>query len=409
MRRTLRGAPFALVGALVAAQAAVLLMRPRSGVIDPVPVDLGLFFSPGQLDRATDFRTGQLALYGVSLAIEAGALAVLVVRARRRPGGPARRHPILRGAAAGAAISAGLALVTLPVGAAMRARAIDVGLVTRSWGGWAWDTSRSVAIGAVFAAVATGTGVALMRRFPRRWWIPASGLVVLVGVLLTFASPLVLNPIFNRFQRLPDGPVRTEVLDLARRAGVDVGNVYVVDASKRTTAANAYVTGLGSSKRVVLYDTLLKDFTPAETRLVVAHELGHVRYRDVPHGLLFLALIAPLGMLAAARMTRAWGPPDGDPATARNVPALYASVTLTVLLLTLISNQLSRAVEARADSYALGLTGEAPAFVAQQRRIALQNVSNPDPPALQSFLLGTHPTTRQRLGIGLAYEAGARP
>ena len=80
-----------------------------------------------------------------------------------------------------------------------------------------------------------------------------------------------------------------------------MGEVYEVDASRRTTAANAYVTGLGHTKRVVLYDTLLKDFTPAETRLVVAHELGHVHYRDVPHGLLWVALVAPFGTLAVAR------------------------------------------------------------------------------------------------------------
>ena len=80
-----------------------------------------------------------------------------------------------------------------------------------------------------------------------------------------------------------------------------MGEVYEVDASRRTTAANAYVTGVGHTKRVVLYDTLLKDFTPAETRLVVAHELGHVRHRDVPHGLLWLALVAPFGTLAVAR------------------------------------------------------------------------------------------------------------
>jgi STE24 endopeptidase len=405
----LRAAPFALAGALVAAQAAVVVLRPRSGVIEPAPVDLGRFFSGAQLERATDFRSGQLALYGASLAVEAGALAFLVLRARRRGAAEPARHPLLRGAAAGAGISVAVAVVALPLSAWMRSRAIDVGLVTRSWGGWAWDSARSIAIGAGFAGLATAAALALMRRWARAWWLPASGLVVAVAALVIFAGPLVLDPLFNRFERLPDGPVRSEVLRLAERAGVDVGEVYVVDASKRTTAANAYVTGLGSSKRVVLYDTLLEDFPAAETRLVVAHELAHVRYRDVPRALLFVALVAPLGLFAVARLTRAWAPAGDRPPTARSVPALIAAFTLVMLLIGSVANQLSRRIEARADSYALELTGEAGAFLAQQRRLALRNVADPDPPRTARLVLGTHPTTRQRLGIGLAYEAGERP
>lgn len=411
MRRVVHAAPVAVIAALIAAQTAVLLLRPRGGVLAPDPVDLGSFFTSGQLERATDFRGPQLALLGATMAVQAGVLVLLVVgpgrigRGLRGPFG----HPVLGAGLAGTGISALLAVATLPIDAVMRSRAIDVGLVTRSWGGWSWDVARASAIGAAFAGVGTAAAIGLMRRFPRRWWLPASGALVAAGATLVFAGPLVLDPVFNRFERLPSGPVRSDMLDLARRAGVQVGDVYVVDASKRTTAANAYVTGLGSSKRVVVYDTLLRDFPPAETRLVVAHELAHVRHRDVPRALLFLAIVAPLGMFAAARLTRAWGPDDGLPAGPSSVPALLTSVALVALLAGTVSNQLSRRVEERADSYALGLTGDARTFIAQQRRLALRNVSDPDPPALARLLLGTHPTTRQRLGIGLAYERGARP
>ena len=99
--------------------------------------------------------------------------------------------------------------------------------------------------------------------------------------------------------------MRSDVLELARKAGVDVGEVFEIDASRRTTAANAYVTGLGQTKRVVLYDTLLENFTRDELRLVVAHELGHVHHDDVPKGLLYLAIVAPFGMLAVSRLTDA--------------------------------------------------------------------------------------------------------
>ncbi len=403
MRRGLRAAPIAVLAALLVAEAAVLLMRPRDGVIDPQPVSASDVFTPAQLDRARDFRRPQLALYGVTLAIEAGVLVLLVVRPPRRLHGP-WRHPVLVSGLAGAGMSVAIVVATLPLDAILRQRAIDVGLVTRSWSGWAWDLARSAGIGALFAAIATMAGIGLMRRLPRTWWLPASGAVVAVGAAFVFAGPLVLDPIFNRFEQLPAGRTRSDVVALARQAGVRVGDVLVVDASKRTTAANAYVTGLGSSKRVVLYDTLLKDFDPAETRLVVAHELAHVHYRDVPRSLLFLLLVAPAAMFAVARLARAWGPGDERPPGPRTVPALFAAVTLMTFTVTLVSNQLSRRVEARADSFALELTGDAPTFLDQQRTLALQNVSDPDPPWPVRALLGTHPTTVQRIGIGRAFE-----
>ena len=123
-------------------------------------------------------------------------------------------------------------------------------------------------------------------------------------------------------RRCRPGKTRSTCSTSPGAAGVDVGQVYEMDASRRTTAANAYVTGLGRTKRVVLYDTLLNDFTPGETRLVVAHELGHVHYRDVPHGLLYLAIVAPFGMFAVARLGERMAPREAPPAAA--VPAVAA-------------------------------------------------------------------------------------
>ena len=158
------------------------------------------------------------------------------------------------------------------------------------------------------------------------------------------------------------------------------------------------MTGIGHTKRVVLYDTLLKDFTPAETRLVVAHELGHVRYRDVPHGLLWLALVAPFGTLVVARasekLTR-----DGRH---RRCPPSLLALALVAPALTTISNQLSRADRAPRRRLRARATGEPDAMVGFERRITLQNVGDPDPPRWQQVLLGTHPPTMERIGQALA-------
>ena len=389
------------------AEAAVLLLRPRDGVITPAPVETRSYFSASELDRARDYRRPQLALYGAEVAIQLGVLVFLV----RRPPGVlvrTRRRPLVAGALAGAALSAGLVAVTLPVAGVMRQRSLDVGLATQSWGGWAVDVVKSTGIGAALSAAGAALLLALMRRFPRHWWAPASGAVVGIGVLFAYAGPVVLEPVFNRFERLPPGPTRSDVEALAEKAGVKVGEVYEVDASRRTTAANAYVAGLGGTKRVVLYDNLLRKFDREEARLVVAHELAHVHYRDVPMGLLYLSLVAPVGMFAVQRLTARLSP-GADPRSPAVLPAAALSLALMTGAVTVVSNQLSRRVEARADSYSLKLTGAAKPFIASERRLAVQNISDPDPPGWQVRLLRTHPPTIERIGAGVAYERGARP
>jgi STE24 endopeptidase len=232
--------------------------------------------------------------------------------------------------------------------------------------------------------------------------------IVAFGVALTYAGPVVLDPIFNRFTPLPPGQTRSDVIELAREAGVEVGEVYEVDASRRTTGANAYVSGLGHTKRVVLYDTLLEGFTREEVRLVVAHELGHVRHRDVPHGLLYLAVVAPAAMLAVALLARRLsGAAFDDPGPAA-LPALALAVVALSTPITAISNQLSRRIEARADSYSLKLTSAPQPFIDFERRITVRNVGEPDPPGWARVLFGTHPTTLERIGAAEAFRESAR-
>lgn len=393
--------PIAIVAALVVAEAAVLLMRPRD-LLEPVDVAPRAYFSAAQIEKADAFRTGQLWLLGAQTALELALLVVIVRRPPRRLLA-VRRRQVLAGAAAAAALSVSISVVTLPVGAIARERAKDVGLVTQSWTGYAGDVVKSTAIGAVLAGVGGALLVFGMRRFGRRWWAPAAAVIVVFGVATTYLTPIVLDPLFNTFTPLPDGPTRSTVLSLAREAGVDVGQVYEMDASRRTSAANAYVTGIGRTKRVVIYDNLLKKFSPGEVRLVLAHELGHVHHRDVPHGLLYLLLVAPFGMFAAARLGERLAP-RGSLGTAAAVPAVVLAVGLIAPAITTISNQLSRGVEQRADQFSLELAGQPRTFIAFQKRIALTNVADPEPPGWVHFLLGTHPTTMERIGLAERFE-----
>jgi STE24 endopeptidase len=401
--------PLAILVAVVAAGAATFLLRPRSGLIEPAAVDVKGYFTAFQLDRADDFRSVQRLLGVGGLAVGTGTLALLAWRPPRRVFDPLARRPILGGAAAGAGISLLLVLVEFPLSAWRHERAVDVGLSTQTWLDWLGDVAKSSGIDAVFAAAGGALALLLVRRFRRHWWAPAAAVIVGFGVVTIWLFPIVIDPIFNDFQKLGPGATRSDVLALADRAGVDVGEVYRVDASRRTTAANAYVGGLGHSKRVVLYDNLISGFPRDEVRLVVAHELGHQKRNDITRGLVWLALVAPAGTFLAQRLAEAFARRQGlaDPGVKPGpvvLPAIALSLALVAFGMGVASNVLSRQVEGRADAFSLRLTRDPAAFVQLERRLALRNISDPDPPGLLQTLFGTHPTTVERIGIGEAWQ-----
>jgi STE24 endopeptidase len=400
------------VAAVVVAEAAAWLLRPRE-IEQPVHADENAYFSQEQLTKARDYASGQRLILVGSLVAEG---AVLVLLAAGRPAVTRRAlerlaaRPALGGAAAAAGLSAVVAVVTVPFGIWAHERSVDVGLSTQSLGGWFSDWSKSTAIGAVLAAGVGTLALWLMRRFGSRWWIPGSVGVVIGATILTWLAPVVIAPLFNKFKELPPGQARSDVLELARRAGVDVGQVYEVDASRRTTAINAYVNGIGSSKRVVLYDTLLDDLNRGERNSVVAHELGHVHGADIRRGLIFVVLVTPLALIFASSMAGAIARRRGiEPGQPAYLPAFALAIAVTSLAIGIAGNQLSRAVEARADTFALQLTNDPKGMIELQQQLSDRNLSDPDPPGLYSFVFRTHPSTIERIGAALAWERGERP
>jgi len=405
----------AIMVAVVAAGTATYILRPRGGLIEPTTVRPEAYFSPAQLERADDFREPQLLIDLAGIVLSGATLGLIALRPPRRVRRLLERgadHPLRGAALAGAGISVTVGVVGLPLAAWSHERAVDVGLATQSLAPWFGDVAKSAAIAAVFAALGAMLALALIRRFPRRWWLPAAALVVGLTVLMLYLFPVVIDPIFNKFEPLPSGKLRSDVLKLSDRAGVHVGQVYRVDASRRTTAINAYVNGLGHTKRVVLYDNLIHDFPAGQVRSVVAHELGHVKHSDVPRGILWVAIVAPAGTLLIQRLTERLaglerGDREGRPGPAV-IPAVALALALVSFGLTCASNVLSRRVEARADAFALKTTRDPAAFIALERSLAIRNISQPDPPEIWQILFGTHPTTVERIGYGVtsARKAG---
>jgi STE24 endopeptidase len=387
--------------AVAAAEAGVRLLTPREQPIEPAKVDLTTYFSEAEIERGARFARPQLALAMARGAVELGALVAVVRRPPRWLSGRWFGREAAAGAATASVLAVALSLPPLPLRVISRRRGIAVGLVTQSWRGWAADLLKGAVIESVLAAGAGASTVAITRRYPRGWWLPAAGGSVVFGAGLAALAPVLLDPLFNDFTPLPEGETRSDVLELAHAAGVTVGEVYSVDASRRTTAANAYVAGVGPTKRVVLFDTLLDRYSRDEVRVVVAHELAHVRNRDVVRGVVYAALVAPAAALAVQRLSWSLSPERGS---AGALPALALAAVLVGAPTGLIGNRLSRAIERRSDAYSLRLTGAPEAFISFERAIAVQNVADLEPPRWLTSLLATHPPTAERIGAAVGYS-----
>ncbi len=298
-------------------------------------------------------------------------------------------------------------LLTLPLAVARRQLLLDVGLSTQPWSGFA----RDLVVGEAVSVLVTGLGVlaviACARRWPRGWPAVAGGLLAAFVVVGSFVYPLLVEPLFNSFTPLPDGELRSEVLDLADREGVGVDDVLVADASRRTTTLNAYVSGFGGTRRVVLYDTLVDDVPREEALSVVAHELAHARHDDVVTGTALgaagaLAAVGLLGLAAGRWRRRGW--PGIQEAAV--VPVLLAVVAVAGLLAAPVQNGISRQIEVRADVDALRATGDPAAFRELQRRLALRSLADPTPPAWSQWWFGSHPGVLTRTALAIRMEPG---
>ncbi len=225
-------------------------------------------------------------------------------------------------------------------------------------------------------------------------------------MVASFVYPVVVEPLFNDFTPLPEGRLRSDPIAIASRDGVPVEDVLVADASRRTTALNAYVSGFGATRRIVVYDTLLR--APAgEVELVVAHELGHAKNGDVLYGTLVGALGAAAGAcllfmvvsLPSVRR-RAGVASAGDP---RAVGLLLGLMSLATVLSGPAENVVSRQIETRADVHALDLTRDPATFAAMQKRLAVTNISDLSPDAFEYLMYASHPTSPQRLALARSW------
>jgi STE24 endopeptidase len=399
-RATLAGA----LALLAAGAAAALLLRTKTPALDLPELAPERYFPAADLERADGFRRVTRGLWAGSVVVELAALGILVWSRRPLAARVARvaRGRVRTGIGLGLVAVAAVWVASLPLDVVRHWWDRRYGLSRQGYDAWLGDRGVSLGVRAVLVSIAVGGAVYLASRLGRRWWLAGAPALVAVGTVYLLAQPLVVQPLFNRFSPLPDRALAGEIERLAERMGVEVETVQVADASRRTTTANAYVAGLGPTRRVVFYDTILDGrFTDAELVAVAAHELAHVERRHLWKGLAWFALFAVPGVAAVAAVTERHGGLR-DPAL---VPLGLVTAVVVSLVVMPLANAVSRRYEAEADWLALAATRDPDAAVGLDRRLVLTSLGDPTPPAWAKVLLSTHPPAMERIAMAEAFRA----
>ena len=274
--------------------------------------------------------------------------------------------------------------------------------------GWITDLVKGLLVSAVMGGLVLEGIYFLLRSVPQNWWLWTGVLLLVFNVILANLAPVVLFPIFYKFTPLAeeDQALGERLISLAEKAGAPVMGVFRFDMSRRTKSANAGLTGLGRTRRIILGDTLLEEFTPEEIETVLAHELGHHKHQDIPLGMLVGASIT-LGGLYLTSLALEWGVQAFGFQSAADLAALPLFVIclgLYGLLTSPLSNGFSRWREYLADDYALQLTGDGKSYAAALRRLSNQNLAEVDPPAWVEYTLHSHPALSKRIQRAKIFE-----
>ena len=281
-------------------------------------------------------------------------------------------------------------------------------LSTQSLKGWIGDQIKGVLVGGVLGLVVIEIVYLVLRISPDLWWLWAGLILLFFNVILANLAPVLLMPLFFKFVPLEEehADLVARLMALTEQAGTRVRGVYKFDMSRRTKAANAAIAGLGNTRRIILGDTLINEFTNDEIETVLAHELGHQVHRDIPIGILVESVIT-IGGLFLASLVLDWGvvffgfESIGDIAA---MPLLGLVIGVYGLVMMPLGNAYSRLREYRADEYALRATGKGAAYASALTRLANQNLADADPEPWVEIMLYSHPALNKRITLAENYQ-----
>lgn len=272
------------------------------------------------------------------------------------------------------------------------------GLLHQPFSRWLWDGAKAAAIGGALSLAGAELAYSLLRLTPW-WWLLSAVAFFGVTVLLTLVAPVWLLPLFYRLVPLAEGPLRARLVALAARAGVPVLGVWVGDQSRKSRTANAAVTGLGRTRRIILFDTLLSEFTEDEVEAVLAHELAHHAHADMWRGLAAHGALTVATFWVADRLLTAGAARLGlaGPADLGGAPLVGLIVLGAGLVALPLTNGWSRRLERQADDFAVRVLGRPDAFIAAMERLARLNLAERSPHPLKETLLYSHPAIDRRI------------
>ena len=282
------------------------------------------------------------------------------------------------------------------------------GLSTQSRGHWISDQLKGVLLGMALAVIGATVVYAALRRFPDDWWWIAAAVFAIAMIGLAQLAPVVLLPIFYTFRPLDRPALVERLMKLAGNARTHVNGVFEWVLSSHTKKANAALAGLGTTRRILLSDTLLSDYSEDEIEVILAHELAHHVHRDLWRGIAVQSVALFGGFFVAALVLNAVADPLGlrglsDPA---GLPVLMLAAGVWTFLLLPLVNAISRAQERAADRYALQATRNVDAFVTAMKRLSQQNLAEEHPSNLVRWLFYSHPPIRERIEAARAFGRG---
>ena len=280
------------------------------------------------------------------------------------------------------------------------------GLSNESLGHWATDEAKSLGIGLLLGCCGATLIYFLIRLSPDWWWMSAGALFTLIIVGLTNLAPILLLPLFYTVKPIDREELRARLLALAERAGARVLGAYEWGLSAKTKKANAALAGIGGTRRILVSDTMLAEYSDEEIEVVLAHELAHHVHGDIWKGIVFESALMLAGFYLAARTLAAFSDRFGlrnvaDPA---GLPLLLLAAGAVSLVMMPVAHAVSRAYERNADRFALDLTKNPRAFISAMRRLGAQNLAEEHPPRIVQWLFYSHPPVTERIAAARAFS-----
>lgn len=369
--------------------------------------DPALFMTNKQMMLSQDFSRIKNLIYFLTIPLDWGIYLFILVfglsRWLRNRSEDVSRFSIIHTVIYFLALSVITWIISFPIDLIGHDVSLNYGISVQSFSGWLKDDLISFWVNWIITLVTVAVIYFFIRRSPKRWWLPVWLLSIPFVIFMMYIQPIVIDPLYNDFHTLQNGDLKDKILQLAEKADIPADNVYEVDMSKKTNSLNAYVNGIGSNLRIVLWDTTVHRLDDHEVLFIMAHEMGHYVMHHLVWSVVGSVIMALVGLFLAAKLhlwaVSRWGARLGlrHPGDIAALPILLLIFSLLTFVGTPVENAVSRHYEHEADKYAIELTHDKEAGISSFQKLSVSGLSEVNPPALVKFLIYGHPTMLERI------------